>query len=387
MGLFGLFKKKPKKTKETQALQMTTPLKMDDVASREEFVTDCCKTILEVEQQNQEAKSEYQLVTAYLSDIQRIDVMSLQAKSVIEDAAKKVLSLNQERASYEKQEPKITEAQKAFLRQYEEVVPKEIEKLKKEEEYQRLVQTDMKHLEGEKATILMEREELLEKNTFLRKLSVVLCALVLVFICVFLCLQHYRKVDLQIPFLLTVILGLCGAIYIMSATRKTLYQLKVSELKMKKLITLLNKIKLKYINCTSTIEYVYEKYHIESAMQFAFMWQEYVRIKEEEAKFRKNADLISRYQKTIIDELKKQGLEDPNIWAYQPIALIDSKEMVEVRHRLNVRRQKLREKIDFNFNQAVRTKEILLQFMRDYPEYEQEARKIVNRFRIPLDFV
>ena len=91
--------------------------------------------------------------------------------------------------------------------------------------------------------------------------------------------------------------------------------------------------------------------------------------------------------KAIIDELKKQGLEDPNIWAYQPIALFDNKEMVEVRHRLNVRRQKLREKIDFNFNQSVRTKEILLQFMKDYPEYEQEARKIVNRFRIPLDFV
>ena len=385
MGLFNFFKKKPKKKKEEPPKIITAPAKLEDRASRESFVSECCKNIQETEQQNQEARSEYQLVTSYLVDIQKIDEMTAEERSPIEEAAEKIISLNQEKDQYRKQEPKITEAQKMFLRQHEDVVPEEIVKLKKEEEYQQLVQSDMRHLEGEKASLAMEKEEILSKNRFLRNLSVVLCVLVLVLICALLLLSNQTKANLQVPFLLTVIMGLCGALYIMVATRKNLYKLKVTELKTNKAIMLLNKVKIKYVNCTSTIEYIYEKYHVDSAMQFTFMWEEYVRIREEEAKLRKNADMLDFYQKTILTELRKKGLEDPKIWVYQPMALLDSKEMVEVRHRLNVRRQKLRERIDFNYTQGEANKEVLRKFVKEHPEYAQETQYILDRFRVTLE--
>ena len=36
--------------------------------------------------------------------------------------------------------------------------------------------------------------------------------------------------------------------------------------------------------------------------------------------------------------LDRQGVSDSQVWIYQPEAITDSKEMVEVRHRLNTRR-------------------------------------------------
>ena len=206
-------------------------------------------------------------------------------------------------------------------------------------------------------------------------------------ICALLGVSSKFKADMQIPFLLTVIMGICGAFYIMITTRKNLYQFKVAELKMNRAITLLNKVKLKYVNCTSTIDYIYEKYHVENALQFSFMWEEYVRIRAEEAMLRKNADMLDFYQKTIVTELRKKGLEDPKIWVYQPMALLDNKEMTEVRHRLNVRRQKLRERIEFNYTQGEVNKDVLRKFMKDHPEYAQETKRIVDKFRINLESV
>ena len=386
MGLFQFFKRKPKK-KEEPPKMVTAPVKIEDKASREQFITECCKIIQETEYQNQEARGEYQLVTSYLMDIQRIDEMTAEEKAPLEEAVNKIISLTQEKEQYRKQEPKITEAQKNFLRQHEDEVPAEIAKLKKQEEYQLLVQTDMRHLEGEKAALQMEKEELLEKNIFLKNLSIVLCVLVLVLICALLGVSSKFKANMQIPFLLTVIMGICGAFYIMITTRKNLYQFKVAELKMNRAITLLNKVKLKYVNCTSTIDYIYEKYHVENALQFSFMWEEYVRIRAEEAMLRKNADMLDFYQKTIVTELRKKGLEDPKIWVYQPMALLDNKEMTEVRHRLNVRRQKLRERIEFNYTQGEVNKDVLRKFMKEHPEYAQETKRIADKFRINLESV
>jgi len=54
------------------------------------------------------------------------------------------------------------------------------------------------------------------------------------------------------------------------------------------------------------------------------------------------------YPGKMFEELKRLGVKDTEIWFTQARALIDSKEMVEVRHDLNVRRQKLRDQLDYN---------------------------------------
>ena len=48
--------------------------------------------------------------------------------------------------------------------------------------------------------------------------------------------------------------------------------------------------------------------------------------------------------------LKKCKLYDSRVWLEQPQALVDQKEMVEIKHDLLVRRQKLRSRIAYNLD-------------------------------------
>jgi regulator of replication initiation timing len=84
-------------------------------------------------------------------------------------------------------------------------------------------------------------------------------------------------------------------------------------------------------------------------------------------------------------ELKKFNILDAEIWIYQPSAILDNKEMVEVRHRLNVRRQKLRERIEANNEQRDEARRAIKQVMKGYPDCVEEAENLLRRYRIELE--
>ena len=122
----------------------------------------------------------------------------------------------------------------------------------------------------------------------------------------------------------------------------------ISEEKLNKAIGLLNKVKIKYINTTSCLEYTYEKFAVNNSMELEHIWHQYEEMKQREQKIRENIDKLSINNEKLIALLEKHEVEDPKIWLYQTVAILDQKEMVEIRHRLNVRRQKLRDRIDYN---------------------------------------
>ena len=78
----------------------------------------------------------------------------------------------------------------------------------------------------------------------------------------------------------------------------------------------------------------------------------------------------------------KYQIADPEVWIYQPTAILDSREMVEVRHRLNVRRQKLRERMEINQKQKEEaTKEITI-LIKAYPDSKNDAARILRQYQI-----
>lgn len=57
--------------------------------------------------------------------------------------------------------------------------------------------------------------------------------------------------------------------------------------------------------------------------------------------------------------LKNLGLYNPHIWLGRVRAIINPKEMVEVRHEINTRRYKLRQQIEYNENVLMKQRKIL----------------------------
>lgn len=382
MGLFSRFKNRKKKQKVNKVRQAGVSGNVTDPEVRQAFYKECGELIEEAMLQSEQAKNEYGLVTAYLSDVQKLELISGESRLEIEEAAKSLLALEGEKERLGKQEPSISEAQRAFFAQHEEELSETIQWLRGEEEYQRNIEGKMKYLAGEKAVYVMEHEECINKNAFLKNMVVGISLGVFLFLCLFLWISSVTGKDLRIPFLLTVIAGLVFAMYAMITTRKNVYNMKVADIKRNKVIEVENRIKLRYVNCTWGIEYAYEKYHTTSSMQLETMWKEYLRIKAEEERQRRNDHQREVYRSTIIRELRRYGVADAGIWVLQPQALIDEKEMVEVRHSLNVRRQKLREHIDYNAKQKEKNEAAILQFAGEHPEYADEVKGLIARYRL-----
>ena len=382
MNLFQrLFKKKKSKEQLNQEAQGFV---FQEGAYRTEeeraaFVKNCCDIINEAKRQNLEAKKEYEVVTSYLADIQRIDMLPPQAKHSVTESARKVVNLNEERQKMQKVPPKITIAQRNALEPYEDTILDEIRSMEENEAYLERINSDLRQLESEKASLDYELDDIMDRDESGRRLFAIATGFIIVFLIFLFVLQELAKKDVQVSFLLTIAFGLVVIAYFYFSNRRNRYDLKVAEIKKNKVILLMNKVKIKYVNCTNFLEYSYEKFHVGNARELHYHWQEYMRIVDEERRFKRVTDMIDVFNQEMVQTLKKNGIQDAAVWTYQPEALVDPKEMVEVRHRLNVRRQKLRQRIDYNNGQEEQVRKSLRTFREKNREFDTETLLILAR--------
>lgn len=396
MGLFSWGRKKEKTgtEKEKEALKETVadaavntvleakPSKPLDAAETGSYIGDLTEQLKETQRQLKEAKVEYEAVTSYLTDTQKIDLVPEEERKDFSEAAEKIILFKGERQRYKAQEIKLSERHRHSMEQYEDSVPQELKKMKENEQYQSIIKNDMRHLEGEKGVLLYEREEIVEKQVYLKKLAATAAALVAVLLVLLVALASAFETEMTIPFLLTVIMGVASAFYIVAESRKNQRNMILTEKKLSRAIGLLNKVKIKYINNASCLEYAYEKLAVESSMELEYVWKQYLLLKERDRQFRSTTDKINQYNQVLISELKKYGIADAEVWTYQPEALVDKKEMVEVRHRLNVRRQKLRDRLDYNKNTQEQALTELQKIKKEWPEYGDEINRLFREFSL-----
>ena len=389
MGFFrNLFQRKKKTDNVAENRQEDKLVLRDGIYSTTEeragFVKNCCDMINEAKRQQFEAKKEYEVVTSYLADIQKIDLLPERAKKSIDDMARKLLALNQERLKMQKITPKITMAQRLALEPYEDTILEEIRKMEEQENYLQVINSDIRHLESEKASLDFELQEVMERDELGKKMFKAAGVFVIVFLVFLFIIQEMAKKNVQLPFIFTIAFGILVIAYFYFSNRKNQYDIKVAEIKMNRAILLLNKVKIKYVNCTNLLDYLYEKFHVHNAQELHYHWQEYMRIVEEERRFKKTAESIDFYTEEIIRELKKNGVSDAAVWGYQIEALVDPKEMVEVRHRLNVRRQKLRQRIDYNNNQEEMARKSLRAFRERHVAFDSETLQVLAQNEVEL---
>jgi hypothetical protein len=102
------------------------------------------------------------------------------------------------------------------------------------------------------------------------------------------------------------------------------------------------------VNAATLLDYRKAKYDVDSSYTLGKYYEAYLEEKKTRERYFATAGELNTSMNRIMDILKKQDLYDPNIWQAQIRALADPKEMVEVRHRLNERRGKLRIEIAEN---------------------------------------
>lgn len=349
---------------------------------RNQFVRSHCDIIAESNRQIEETKIEYDQVTSYLTDIQKIDRIHGEEREALEATCTHLLQLERERAQFKNKNTKITEVQMQRLEPYHDTLVEEVKKMYANEAYRTAVKNDMKHLEAEKAGLFFEKEEIIAKQGDLKTIAKVLVVLFLSLCVLFFVIYYGARADMTIPYMATILLAAVAAAVIVNESRKNAVEMKIVGLKLNKAISLQNRVKIKYINNTNILDYTCAKYGVNSAAEFELLYNEYCTAKEFERKLTKNTELMLRNQESLLQILAEAQVQDTEVWLHQIAAIVDEREMVEVRHRLNVRRRSLRERVTFNKENKDHAFREIAKILEKYPNAKKDILQILKEYQI-----
>ncbi|MBR1741978.1 MAG: hypothetical protein IJ733_08955 [Lachnospiraceae bacterium] len=373
-------RKKKREKKAEEELYETEIVLPKGKADQKRYVTECCENIRDVDHQIDAIRKEYEEVTNSLLDIQKIERIEREDKKALKNAARNIIHLTKERNQYKNRELTIPDSVIRRFEPFEEELVSEIKRMYEGESYQKLIDQDLELLHKEKKGLRIEQSEIVERQNALKGLARGLCAVILVLLGAFVVLYLLMEIDLRLPYLATISLAAVSAGVIFVESQKNRRDMSLATRKLDKTISLLNRVKIKCVNNLNLLEYNRQKFGVSDAASFEALWQEYCKAKEYERRFRENTERLNLYSIELRDILKEHALSDAEIWVSQAIALIDNREMVEIRHTLNQRRQLLRERTLYNEN----TKRELLAGIDDLigknPENREELLEIVQRF-------
>lgn len=373
----GLFKRKKKAEPIETVVEVAETVKEEKKENRHAAM-EYCEQIMEAAKDLEETKREYRVVTDYLTDIQMIEDLPEAEMKKIQETAQNVQNLNEARDVYRKKVKTISDAQFVQMEQMEDEIPDAIRRLKTNEAYQAAVKRDMQYLEGEKHEWHIHQETMEQEHKILKRVLYGIVAVFVIAVIVISVLSQTIHLDIQMSFLITVLIAGGAGCIVFWRMQNDEREIKKAQASINRAITLLNSVKLKYVNITNAVDYPCEKYHVHNSDELNYIWEQYLEAVKEREKYQRTNEDLEYFTSRLIRDLHAYHLYDAKIWIHQTHALLDKKEMVEVKHELLVRRQKLRDRIETQISNIQNAKSEIEKLLKDYSQHENEIRDVLN---------
>ena len=351
---------------------------MTNKSIRLDYIQRLYDGIREAKRQCGEIKVEYGQVTSYLKDIQLMDQALEEEKTVLKDTASAIVELTAEREKRKGRRYKFTDAQRAAMENFEPKVEDDISKLKEFEDYQIKIKHDMRQLDGEKRMLLRDKRDIIRKQSTLQLVSKVLGFMLALFGILLVTILVVFETDIRVPFIATAAFAFVVTLIIVIGAGKNRRDMVLTERRCNRAISFSNRVRIKYVNNTRTIDYMCTKYRVRNVTELEFVYDQYRKAKREWARQREDAFLLNEKNEILLAELTKLGIKDRDLWLGRANAIVDPREMVEVRHELNEQRQKLRAQIDYNNGIMQDFVQELERIQNKKPEYALEIETMLN---------
>ncbi len=351
-----------------------------DREQRKEYVQSCMEQIQEASGELERLNFEYGKVTSYLKDIEEIEALPESEREELNASAQKIQELENRRGIYLEKKNRMSDEKYHQMERMEEDAEEGCRKLREAEEYQALIRKDLSRLDGEKHAFHYRKDELKRMIADAKGMAVVCSVALIVCFVVLFTLRYALGMDTQVGFLLTTGLAALAIAFLYFKYTDSVQELKRVEKGINRIIMLQNRVKIRYVNNTNLMDYLYIKYHVSSAKEFVSWWEKFKVEKEERRRYREAEMELDDSQQEFLSILKCYQVKDPAIWLHQTAALLDGKEMVEIRHGLIIRRQSLRKRMDYNKEMIIeRAQSEIRALEENYPQYAQEIRGMVGK--------
>lgn len=349
-----------------------------DREQRINYVRSCLEQITEATRETKVLTDEYSQVTSYLTDMEEIEALPEGERSELDGIARRLVSFEHEKVKYQNKKNRMEDADYYRLRKQEDELQKEIGKLKECESYAAKIKQDLQRLDRERHAYEYRRSDLEAALTNLRGMALIFLTAFVICIIMLMILQFVMEMNTQIGYILAVAAVAVAITVVWFKYTDSDKELSRVENGINRLILLQNKVKVRYVNNKNLQDYLYMKYSTKSAAELEKLWIQYQQEKEERKEYAEAEAKTEYYQKQLVDKMSNYRVATPERWVGQPEALIDKREMVEIRHGLIVRRQALRKQLEYNSNVAETARKEIMDVVGKYPAYAEEIMKMVE---------
>lgn len=351
-----------------------------DEEQRTRYISNCLEQIGEASKETDLLTGEYSLVTSYLTDIEEIEALPDGEREEVNRCARTINALEEERARYQGRKDRMSDAEYYQTRKQEEEIAEGIARIRQEEQYGVLVKQDLQRLDRERHAYEYRREELDTMQANLRGMAVIFLIALVICLIMLVILQFVFGMNTYLGYFLAVMAAAVAITVLCVRYIDADREAARVEKAVNRLIQLQNKVKIRYVNNVNLLDYLYMKYGTDSAASLEKRWQCYQEEKEERKQYAEAEAKAEYYRRQLENKLSVYRVKDPSRWLHQTKALLDKREMVEIRHELIQRRQALRKQLDYNHDVAKTARDEIMDVVRLYPDYAHEIQDMVERY-------
>lgn len=353
---------------------------MKSSSDRHRYVESLLEQISDAQKQLDAYKTEYNTVNRYLQDMEDLELIAGEDKASLQEHAGAIHRLEIDKHKYEEKKQRLSDADFAKMERLEDDTDEGVKRLREAEEYQQAIRSDLTKLENEKQACLFRRQEAGIAMENLRGMALICTVALFACMGMLLFMQFVLEMKTQIGYILTAAVAAIALTAIYMKYLEASAEKKRSSGSLNKVILLQNRVKIRYVNNTNLLDYLYMKFEIKSAKDLETMREQYLSEKEERERIKETMKDLTFSQDQLVRILRRYRLHDPLIWLHQTEAILDPKEMVEVRHALIMRRQKLRKQMEFNTQNAEQAQAQVRELVSEYPQFAKEILQMVSDY-------
>lgn len=320
---------------------------IEDPLSIKNHVVHICEQMIDISREIDDVRQEYDQVTAYLNDIQIVEGLQGEQRKQLEEVATHITKLIKARNDYLNAEHKISDETFNQMEEMEAEIPNVIRRLKVNEADLETVKHDLNYLAAEKVEWSVIRQEREEEIALLRKHSMTLLfgfGGVAIMTAILSMMMEWGMLPVFIVALITTL----AAAYVVLRMQECKKDIKQSDVNQNYIISLENRIKIKYVNAKNAVDYTCNRYHVKNSKELTFNYEQYIDICKERERFKQTNEELEYYKTRLVRILRGINLYDAKIWLNYANAIVDNHEMVELKHEYFTRRQFLRSQINYN---------------------------------------
>lgn len=354
--------------------------RLEDTRQRERYVRCLLEQMEDAGQAIEALTAEYTGVTSYLKDMEEIEALPPEEKEDLLHCAKQLRTLEQNREKIPGKESLMSEEQYLQMERLEGDLEEGVQKIRETEDYQELIRKDLKRLDAERQAYEMRQAELEEMVTNARNIAVICISAMAICMAALLFFQFGLQMDAKIGYVLAGLLTAVVLTILFVRFRDADVELAKVNQCIRKLIVLQNRVKIRYVNNTNLLDYLYLKYMTGSGDDLQKRLELFYAERERRKQYEKLIGDMSYYQKELMKILRRYQLYDPAVWLHRVDALLDQKEMVEIRHKYITQRQNLRKQMENNQQMADRCQNEIRLMVKEYPASAKRILQIVEEY-------